>query len=189
MKVGRQTHFWKNNVLAIGLAAGFIEPLESSGLHLVQIGIERFLELLPGTGDTRPLQTAYNKEMAAVFDDVLNFVQLHYHLSQREEVFWKAARELPINAALQHRLRLYDESGTLDQLQPDAFPDTSYYFLLSGNNRLPKRPSALSLSADPERLKFVMQAILDQNKNALRDLPLHEEMLRLIHSQKLSKAS
>lgn len=188
MNVGRQTHFWKNNVLAVGLSAGFVEPLESSGLHLVQTGIERFLELFSLDGNAPAIHAVYNAEMTGVFDEVRDFVQLHYHLSQREEPFWQAARELPISAELSHRLRLYNESGTLDMLRPDAFPESSYYFLLTGNERLPKRPPALSLSVDAKRLKFVMQAIQDQNQNALRDLPLHEETLKQVHAT-LAKAS
>ena len=189
MKVGRQTTFWNRNVLAIGLSAGFVEPLESSGLHLAQVGVERFLELFAITGDTQTVQKLYNHEMTTLFDDVMDFVQLHYHLSQREDEFWKAARELPLSSRLQHRLRLFDEMGLIDALQADAFPDTSYYFLLSGNQRFPKRPPAQTLAVDRGRLQFAMQAMQDQNRAALRDLPLHEEVLRHVHSPTLAKAS
>lgn len=188
MNVGRQTNFWNNNVLAIGLSAGFVEPLESSGLHLVQVGIERFLELFSIDGSSTAIQAAYNAEMSGTFDEARDFVQLHYHLSQREEPFWKASRELPLSAELSHRLRLYNENGTLNLLRPDAFPESSYYFLLTGNQRLPKRPPAMSLSVDADRLRFVMQSIQDQNKAALRNLPLHEEMLKQVHGS-LAKAS
>lgn len=188
MKVGRQTRFWNKNVLAIGLSAGFVEPLESSGLHLVQVGVERFLELFSLDSNATALHDAYNADMTGVIDEVRDFVQLHYHLSQRTEDFWQTSRELPLSSELTHRLRLYNESGTLDLLRPEAFPESSYYFLLTGNQRLPKRPPAMTLSIDADRLRFVMQSIQDQNKNALRDLPLHEEMLKQVHVG-LAKAS
>jgi tryptophan 7-halogenase len=189
MRVGRQTQFWHHNVLAIGLSAGFIEPLESTGLHLAQVGLERFVELFAISGETQPLQQMYNREMAEVYDQARDFVQLHYHLSQREEAFWKASRELPLSVELQHRLRLYSENATVGLLRPEAFPESSYYFLLTGNGRLPKRPPAQSLAVEADRLQFVMQAIQDQNRTALRNLPLHEEMLRHIQAASLARAS
>lgn len=193
MKVGRRAAAWVGNVVAIGLSAGFVEPLESSGLHLIQTGVERLLKYFPVSNSHQDqhsaLRTAYNNETKIQFDEIRDFVQLHYLVNQREEPFWKAARETAQSAPLMHRLRLYDEVGMLDILQPNAFPDASYYYLLAGNGRLPKRPAAFSLSTDSERLQFVLTAILDQNRNALRELPLHEEMLQFVHTMPVAKAS
>jgi len=190
MKVGRQTQFWNRNVLAIGLSAGFVEPLESSGLHLTQVAVERFLELFPtDNASSTPLRNDFNTSMTNVFDQVRDYVQLHYTLNERDDDFWKAAAEQPVSSELQHRLKLYDENGTFHNLHPEAFPDTSYYHLLAGHGRLPKRPPAMALAVDRERLRFVMQAIRDQNRGALRDLPLHEEALKLVHTETLAKAS
>lgn len=189
MKVGRRARPWNRNVVAIGLSAGFVEPLESSGLHLVQTGVERLLKFFPLPTASAALQSEYNRQMATLFDEVRDFVQLHYLLSQRDEPFWEAARNSTGSPELRHRLRLYDETGMLDVLHPEAFPDASYYYLLAGNGRLPKRPAALSVSTDRERLQFVLQAILDQNRNALRNLPLHEEMLKHVHAGPVAKAS
>ncbi len=193
MKVGRRVNAWSGNVVAIGLAAGFVEPLESSGLHLIQTGVERLLKYFP-TANSSPaswaaLQTAYNSETAIQFDEIRDFVQLHYVLNDRDEPFWKAAKAAPLSSALQHRLRLYDEIGMLDHLQASAFPDASYYYLMAGMGRLPKRPPALSLAVDKDRLQFVLRAILDQNRKALRELPLHEEMLQQVHATSVAKAS
>lgn len=200
MKVGRRNAAWTGNVLAIGLSAGFVEPLESSGLHLIQTAVERLLKYFPIAKDATTedsveddgqsgLRLAYNRETEVQFDEITDFVQLHYLLNNRDEPFWKAAGEAVLSSALKHRLRLYDEIGMLDTLQPSAFPDASYYYLLAGNGRLPKRPAAFSLSVDSERLKFVLGAIQDQNRNALRQLPLHEEMLQHVHTPPIAKAS
>lgn len=194
LKAGRMQQPWKRNVLAIGLSAGFAEPLESSGLHLTQVGIERFLQFFPAGTFSPALRDEYNATMAAVFRQVRDFIQLHYHLNQRSEEadphgFWQAARNATVSGELQHRLKLYSESGTLPPLEADAFGDTSYYFLLTGSQRLPRRPSAIALAADAERISFVLRAIVDQNRTALRSLPLHEEALHQIHSATQAKAS
>lgn len=189
MRIGRQTHFWNRNVLAVGLSAGFLEPLESSGIHLSQIGIELFLKSFPQGVNWQPLRDHYNSRMASIYDDVRDFVQLHYWLSQRSDTpFWIAAREAKLSSALKRRLDLYDDAGSLDALHPEAFPETSYYHLLTGNDRLPRRAAALALSIDTEQIQGILTAIDQQNQRALRDLPLHEEVLKRIYSP-LAKAS
>ncbi len=182
MRVGRQQHFWKNNVLAIGLAGGFLEPLESTGLHLTQVGIELFLELFPQGTHWSPLRDQYNRRMVSLYDEVRDFVQLHYWLSQRQhEPFWQAARETPLSGSLKRRLEIYDDCGMLDQLQPEAFSETSYYHLLTGCGRLPRRVSTLAMSTNSDQVAEIMQAIRQQNDAVLRELPLHEAILDHIH--------
>lgn len=190
MRVGRQSHFWRHNVLAVGLSAGFLEPLESSGIHLSQTGIDLFLKLFPTGRDWSALRQHYNQRMAAIYDEVRDFVQLHYALSQRDDTaFWVAAREAPLSSPLTHRLDLYDDAGMLDLLAPEAFPETSYYHILTGNDRLPRRASALALAADAEQVRSILDAIRQQNDAALRDLALHEELLKRIHTPTLARAS
>jgi tryptophan halogenase len=190
MRVGRQTSFWNRNVLAIGLSAGFLEPLESSGIHLSQIGIELFLKNFPIGANWAPLRDHYNARMALLYDEVRDFVQMHYALSRRTDTpFWIAAREAKLSHALQRRLDLYDDAGSLDELQPEAVPATSYYHLLTGNGRLPRRAAPLALSIPSAQIQSILSAIELQNERALRDLPLHEDLLKRIHSPVLAKAS
>lgn len=195
LKTGRRQKFWVGNVLSLGLSAGFAEPLESSGLHLTQVGIERFLDLFPSQPSQTELQAAYNESMSSVFDEVRDFIQLHYHLNRREGMeddpsgFWKTARNAPLSASLQHRLKLYDEVGELPVLSPDAFGASSYYFLLTGSHQLPQRPPASALGVEEERVQGVLSAILEQNRGALRELPMHEESLRHVHPTLFARAS
>ncbi len=190
MRVGRQTNFWRRNVLAIGLSAGFLEPLESSGIHLSLVGVEMFLKNFPVSNDWSPLQRNYNARMTSIYDDVRDFVQLHYALSKRNDTpFWIAAQDAALSPSLQRRLDLYDDAGSLDALQPEAVPETSYYHLLTGNDRLPRRASPLALSIESQQIQEILSAIELQNENALRDLPLHEELLNRIHNPVLAKAS
>ncbi|MEK0427316.1 MAG: Flavin-dependent tryptophan halogenase RebH [Planctomycetota bacterium] len=188
LRVGRLQEFWKGNVVAIGLASGFIEPLESTGIHLTQVAIELLLELLPDRRNSEALQTAYNRRMADLYDQVKDFVQMHYALSRREETFWKDARDVAMSPSLVERLELYDECGWIDGLRSDGFQETSYYHILTGNGRVPRRPNALSLSNDPERIQDVLQQILAQNEQMLAQLPLHREMLDWIHTKGQSES-
>jgi tryptophan halogenase len=128
--------------------------------------------------------------MASIYDEVRDFVQMHYRLSRRtDSAFWIAAQEAEISGDLKRRLNLYDEVGMLDNLQAEAFTETSYFHLLTGNKRLPRRAPALAAAADPHMVHSILASIKAQNDQALRDLPPHEELLRRIHRIQLAKAS
>ena len=183
LKVGRFENAWRGNVVSVGLAAGFIEPLESTALHLTQVAIELFLELFPLQEESKQeCRDIYNRRVGKISDEAKDFVQLHYHLSERDDSeFWKAARRAPISDLLQMRLQNYEACGWCSDLLAEAFPAESYFFILSGNNKFPSQPSAVALSADADRIGQVLRQILDQNGNVMRDLPLHEEILDWIH--------
>ncbi len=115
---------------------------------------------------------------------------MHYRLSRRTDTaFCIAAREAEISGDLKRRLSLYDEVGMLDHLQAEAFPETSYFHLLTGNNRLPRRTPALAASADPHMVRSILASIKAQNEHALNGLAQHEELLRWIHRIHPAKAS
>jgi tryptophan halogenase len=136
------------------------------------------------------LRDYYNQRMAVIYHEVRDFVQMHYRLSRRtDSAFWIAAREAEISVDLKRRLSLYDEVGILDHLQAEAFPETSYFHLLTGNKRLPRRAPALAASADPHMVHSILASIKAQNEQALLTLPLHEELLGRIHRIPLAKAS
>jgi len=190
LRVGRQTTFWKGNVVALGLAGGFIEPLESTGLHLTQVGIELLLDLLPDRRSPDLLRETYNRRMGRIFDEVRDFVQLHYMLSGRRDTpFWQDATAAATSDALVARLAAYDECGWLEDLLPEAFPDTSWFHILAGNGRLPRRPLPLTLAADLERVQSTLAAILRQNEQAVQTLLPHDEILARIHGQPAESAA
>lgn len=190
MRAGRQQSFWKHNVIALGLAGGFVEPLESTGLHLSQLGVEFLLKLFPSDSDVASLRLEYNRQMSSLYDDVRDFIQLHYTLSQRGDTeFWNAARRTIVSDVLAARLELYDDAGVLDHPRAEAFTETSYYHILTGNQRLPRRAAAFALAVDPQEAQWVLQSIRRQTDQVLRDLPLHEELLNRIHRSSMAHAS
>lgn len=175
MRVGRQSHFWKNNVLAVGLSAGFLEPLESTGIHLSQVGIELFLQLFSLHGDFSAPREHYNTTIAKLYDDVRDFVQMHYWLSQRTDTaFWTAAQAAPLSSALEHRMKLYDETSMFDVLQREAFADTSYYHILAGSRRLPKRAPLFAMATPSSAVQRILDTIARQNQTAVAHLEWHE---------------
>ena len=107
MKVGRRANFWVRNCLSIGLAAGFLEPLESTGIYLAQKSAELLLDYFPDSGFDPLLIARYNKRVAREYDEARDFIVLHYLLNRRDESeFWRNARRLPPPDSLAETLEL-----------------------------------------------------------------------------------
>src|SRR5690625_2779985 len=111
---------WKDNCLALGLSSGFIEPLESTSIHLIARGVEFFLRYFPDADCDPALIREYNRRMRADYEEIRDFIQLHYCATQRTDSdFWKHCRQLPIPDSLQQRIDLFKARGVLrDQLDP-----------------------------------------------------------------------
>jgi len=108
MRTGRVRNAWVKNCVALGLSSGFIEPLEATAIFITDLGVRWLHHYLP-TQDFEPeLAAAYNRQISRVFEEVRDFVQLHYHLNNRQDTaYWKAAREMPLSDRLQENLELW----------------------------------------------------------------------------------
>ena len=136
---GRRERAWDGNVVALGLAGGFLEPLESTSIHLIQSGISKLLALFPDTGFAPVLRDEYNRLMTAQYDAVRDFVILHYHANGRVgEPFWAALRMMPLPDTLATRLALFREKGRVLRYDDDLFSIASWVAVLVGQGVLPK---------------------------------------------------
>ena len=142
MRVGRRTSFWKHNCVAIGLASGFVEPLESTGIHLIQKAVLLLAEHFPSADVEPAIRTHFNVAMGRAYDEVRDFVLLHYVLARRDEPFWRDARNARSTAELDAFLDLYDVAGIMDKSRHDLFQEPSYHSILDGLGRRPRRPVA-----------------------------------------------
>lgn len=182
-RVGRHSHFWRDNLLKLGSTACVPDPLLSAGRHLCQLGIETFIELLPECTANAAAVEYYNERMTAATEEIRDFAQLHYLLSRRTDApFWQAATSTPVSESLRHRLELYATCGRLGMLAPEAFSESSYQYLLAGCGRLPNQPTAYSQAANPALIQESLRRLLEFNETALKDLALHEDLLDWIHN-------
>lgn len=179
----RQSGFWHGNVVALGTAACSLDPIVSAGRHLTQLGIELLMELFPEQSPDAASVTQYNQRMVLAADEFADFAQLHYVLSRRiDSDFWTAASQTVPPSGLRQRLALFKTAGSVGQLAPEAVPETRYQHLFAGSGVLPTHPVLQVTSADPAGIQHSIREILKANEMALKDLPLHEELLDWIHS-------
>jgi tryptophan halogenase len=111
-RTGQRVKHWNRNCIGLGLAAGFLEPLESTSIHLIQRGVIRLLQMFPYNGIVESDQAEFNRQMDAEFRFIRDFIILHYHVTERtDSEFWRRCREMEIPDTLKHRLDLFRDTG------------------------------------------------------------------------------
>ena len=178
-RTGRRTRMWEGNVVALGLAAGFLEPLESTSIHLIQSGIQKLFALFPDAGFAPVLASEYNRLMAAQFDAVRDFVILHYHANgRRGEPFWDALRDMAPPDTLAARLALFREHGRVLRYDDDLFSVASWIAVLLGQNVMPRGYDPLVDSLDDTRVIDAMRGLRASYARAAEAMPGHAAFLR-----------
>jgi tryptophan 7-halogenase len=135
---GRRKQIWNRNVVCMGLASGFLEPLESTSIHLIQVTIQRLILHFPHLGRVEERRREFNRAAAAEYDYIRDFIILHYHVNNRVgEPFWDACRNMSIPDSLRHRIELFRESAGIFCATEDLFQLTSWLQVLWGQGVRP----------------------------------------------------
>lgn len=175
---GRRKQVWNRNVIALGLASGFMEPLESTSIHLVQSGISKLLELFPREGISPVLVRRYNERIAFEFDRIRDFLLLHYHATERDDsAFWRHCRNMPITPELQETLDLFRDSGRFYRNGDEMFAEISWVQVMVGQGILPRAYHPLVdqvPQADLERFMASVEQTIDHCADAM---PPHQAFI------------
>lgn len=175
---GRRKLVWKHNVLALGLASGFLEPLESTSIHLIQSCLARFVAMFPSRGfDAREI-AEYNRQTALEFERIRDFLVLHYTATERQDsTFWRHCRALERPDSLTSRLDLWASHGRIYRQPEDLFHDPAWLQVLVGQGIMPRgyHPFADSLSA-PDLVEFLanIRAVIART---IAPMPSHQAWL------------
>lgn len=176
---GMRREAWVGNVVAIGLSAGFIEPLESTALHLVQNGIQRLFALFP-EGKVDPLERdEYNRGMRALYEDVRDFVILHYKATQRSDTaFWRYVQGMEVPESLARRIELWRLHARVFRENAELFTLPSWVAVMLGQNLWPERYDPIADTLDPAKVAGAMAQLRTRYRAAAERLPSQEAFLR-----------
>lgn len=133
LKIGKRKLMWHKNCVAIGLSAGFLEPLESTGLHLIQRAITHLLTYFPHQGFAKAAQDRFNREMDFEMEGVKDFIILHYHCTGRRDTdFWRHCATMDIPESLRNRLDLYRDTGMVVRDKNELFGESNWLAVMHG---------------------------------------------------------
>lgn len=174
---GRRNLFWNKNVVAIGLASGFLEPLESTSIHLIQAGIAKLLALFPDR-DFDPLLTEeYNRVAIREIENIRDFIILHYKLTERDDSeMWRYCAAMPVPDPLTYRIERFKRQGRLIPGEMDLFGNTSWLAVHIGQLNTPQKTDAVLAYRSiegAERLAKLSQAL----QAAALSLPTHQQYI------------
>jgi tryptophan halogenase len=154
---GRRRRCWIRNVVAIGLSSGFIEPLESTSIHLIQTGVNRLLELLPSGEISDAARDDYNRRSAFEMERVRDFIILHYHANGRVgEAFWDELRTMAVPGSLRDRIELFRSTAGIFPSMDELFDQRGWVQVMIGQNIIPERWHPIADQLEESRLRHFL---------------------------------
>jgi len=157
---GRRKTFWKGNVIALGLASGFLEPLESTSIHLVTSGLYKLLDHFPDRSFDAANIAAYNGALIDEYETIRDFIIAHYSLSERRDTpFWRDVTGQTLPDSLKARIEQYRANGRCIFRQGDLFLDVNWYHVMHGLGLRPRRPDPLTALSDADAVRDVLDQL------------------------------
>ncbi|EJL29332.1 Tryptophan halogenase [Caulobacter sp. AP07] len=175
---GRRKAFWNRNVVALGLASGFMEPLESTSIHLIQSGLSRLLNLFPDQGFAQADIDEYNRQAGLEFERIRDFLVLHYWANQRSEPFWTACRDMAIPSELARKVEIFRAHGRLFREPEDLFFETSWLQVLLGQGVEPRGCHPMTDLVSGAQLEGFLADLRKITADAAGALPDHADFIR-----------
>jgi tryptophan halogenase len=177
-KPGRRRKCWDKNVVALGLASGFVEPLESTSIHLIMTGITRLMQLFPFNGVNPALVEHYNQQAQVELERIRDFIVLHYHATERDDTpFWNHCRQMAIPDSLAQRIELFKKSAFAYQAEGELFRVDSWTQVMLGQGIVPEAYHQITATMSDEELKGVLGSIRGSVNQAVAKLPSHQEFI------------
>jgi tryptophan halogenase len=172
---GMRKAAWSKNVVAVGLSSGFLEPLESTSIHLIQAAISKLIEFFPHKGFDPVDVAEFNRQNRFHYERIRDFIILHYHLNQREDsAFWRDCAQMSIPETLQHKLNLYKASGRLLRVDNELFTEVGWLQVMEGQNLQAKDWQALANQQDEEETAAYLKGVASVIASCVSAMPTHE---------------
>lgn len=175
---GMRKQCWNKNVVALGLASGFLEPLESTSIYLVQSGLSRLLSLFPSADFDPLLIDRFNRETSFEYERVRDFLILHYHATEREDSpFWRQCRHMSVPAGLRETLALFKKDGRYFRHGEDFFALPSWVQVMLGQGILPQSYHPIVDEMPEDRLNDFVEGTRRNLAQAVQAMPTHQQWL------------
>ncbi|HWI85906.1 MAG TPA: tryptophan halogenase family protein [Sphingomonas sp.] len=177
-KAGSRARTWNKNVIAMGLSSGFIEPLESTSIHLIKIAVTRLIQSFPFGGIDASLVDRFNAVSSKELAHIRDFIILHYKLTERDDSpFWRRCRDMTIPDSLAERIALFRDNAMAYQAGDELFRIDSWIMVMLGQGIEPRSYHALARMMEPGQLKQALTDLKAGITARLAQLPQHQEFV------------
>ena len=171
---GRRARLWEGNVVALGLAGGFLEPLESTSIHLIQEGISKLFALFPDRRFAAVERDQYNRLMGDAYRSIRDFIILHYHATERtDSPFWRDMAAMTVPDTLAEKIALFREKGRIFRYDDELFSIPSWVAVMLGQGIVPDGYDPVVDALDEDRLASALPQLRQSIRRAVEGLPAH----------------
>jgi tryptophan halogenase len=174
---GRRKKAWNKNVVSLGLAAGFMEPLESTSIHMVQAGISKLLALFPDMQFAAHERDEYNRLTALQWEQTRDFLICHYRLNARTEPFWRRRAAMDIPESLARKLSLFGGNGRLFRYEDELFSDASWTAVMMGQGLIPEGHDPLADTLNTNETGAMLERMATIFDQTARAMPTHADFI------------
>ncbi len=175
-RTGRRKAFWNRNCIALGLAAGFLEPLESTSIHLIQTGVAKLLALFPGPGGWETERDEYNALTAREYEQARDFIILHYKATRRDDSdYWRYLRHMDIPDSLKRKIDLFRVRGRVFRYQDELFTEDSWLAVMFGQGIVPDGYDPVADSVPMRDVEALVNRIGAIIARTAEGLPPHDQ--------------
>jgi tryptophan halogenase len=176
-RTGKRKQMWNRNVVAIGLAGGFLEPLESTSIHLIQSAISRLLKLLPGRTIAEADRVEFNRQSDFEYERIRDFIILHYHANERPEPFWQACRTMAVPETLAAKIALWRGNGHITREHEELFTEVGWLQVFAGQGMMPAGYHPLADAIPASDLGEFLGMIDQLNAREVAQMASHAEFI------------
>ena len=176
---GRRTQFWNKNCIALGLSCGFIEPLESTAIHMIQFAIGKLIDMFPDKKFAQVERREFNRHVISEYESIRDFVILHYHINQRSDhQFWRDCRAMSVPESLTERINLFRANGRIFRYSDELFTQSAWLQVMVGQGLVPQgyHPKAEQISS--AQLKDFLSQVKSLVDLSVGSMPTHEAFLQ-----------
>jgi tryptophan halogenase len=174
---GMRRRFWNRNVVALGLASGFMEPLESTSIHFIQSAIAKLVAYFPDRDFAQPGIDDYNRQLQFEYERSRDFIVLHYLATERPGEFWQRCRQMPIPDALAQKIEIFRATGRIAREHEELFTELSWQQVLIGQGVLPQRWHPIVDLLDDAEIASLVDGTRALLQRAAAAMPSHEDFI------------
>ena len=177
-KTGRRLKGWNKNCIAIGLASGFVEPVESTAIHLIMASILRLMKLFPHEEISQANIDEYNNQTQEEMERIRDFIILHYKATERDDTaFWRYCQNMQVPQTLAHRMALFKKTARVSITQSELFRTDSWTQEMMGQGIIPENYHQIVDQMSEQELSKFLQSIKAQVDGQVQQMPSHQEFI------------